>query len=310
MKSILRARPRRRVSPRRLVLMGSVAGVALAVLLGGPSGFRQVSLPSWSNQVQAAETRAAPRRFRRSDRQGEAGGHVGAREDGRRASRTRAPMTTRTRTRLQPGSPMEKFFRSSARFGGEPAAAAPRRDRRGLRLLHLGRRLCGDQQPRGRSCQDRHRHHRRRQDPHRQRGGHRPAQRSRADQGRRQRLPVCEVLRSGAPHRRMGGRGRQSVRARRHRDGRHRVGHRSRHRPRRRRLHPDRCADQSRQFRRPDLRHQRQGDGRQHRHLLALGRLGRHRLRHPGRDRQERDRAAQGQAAMSPADGSACKSSR
>ena len=47
---------RRRVSPRRLVLMGSVAGIALAVLLGGPSGFRQVPLPSWSNQAQAADT--------------------------------------------------------------------------------------------------------------------------------------------------------------------------------------------------------------------------------------------------------------
>src|SRR5947209_9625116 len=44
------------VSPRRLVLMGSVASIALAVLLGGPSGFRQVPLPSWSNQAQAADT--------------------------------------------------------------------------------------------------------------------------------------------------------------------------------------------------------------------------------------------------------------
>ena len=55
--------PRRRISPRRLVLMGSVAGIALAVLLGGPSGFRQVSLPTWSNQVQAAETLPHPADF-------------------------------------------------------------------------------------------------------------------------------------------------------------------------------------------------------------------------------------------------------
>src|SRR5579883_3189992 len=40
---------------RRLALMGSVAGVALAVVLGGPS-FRQASFSAFSNPVQAAET--------------------------------------------------------------------------------------------------------------------------------------------------------------------------------------------------------------------------------------------------------------
>ena len=44
-----------RISLRRLVLMGSVAGVALAVVLGGPS-FRQAPLAAFSNPVQAAET--------------------------------------------------------------------------------------------------------------------------------------------------------------------------------------------------------------------------------------------------------------
>ena len=48
--------PRRRVSPRRLALLGSVAAVAIAVLAGGPNGFRQIPVPAWSNQVQAAET--------------------------------------------------------------------------------------------------------------------------------------------------------------------------------------------------------------------------------------------------------------
>src|ERR1700681_3749626 len=54
---------RRRVSPRRIVLMGSVAGIALAVLLGGPSGFRQVPLPTWSNQAQAAHPLPHPADF-------------------------------------------------------------------------------------------------------------------------------------------------------------------------------------------------------------------------------------------------------
>jgi len=51
-----RPAPRRRISPRRIALMGSVAGVALAVLVGGSGGFRQVTVPAWSGQAQAAET--------------------------------------------------------------------------------------------------------------------------------------------------------------------------------------------------------------------------------------------------------------
>ena len=46
------------------------------------------------------------------------------------------------------------------------------------------------------------------------------------------RLPVREACRQRAAHRRLGGRGRQSVRPRRHRDGRHRLGARPRHRRR------------------------------------------------------------------------------
>ena len=54
--------------------------------------------------------------------------------------------------------------------------------------------------------------------------------------------------------------------------------------------HPDRRADQQGQFRRSGLRHERQRDRREHRDLLALGRLGRHRLRHSGLDREARRR--------------------
>src|SRR5260370_40113616 len=54
---------RARISARRIGLMGSVAAVAVAVMLGGPGGFRQVSLPAWSNQVQAAETLPHPADF-------------------------------------------------------------------------------------------------------------------------------------------------------------------------------------------------------------------------------------------------------
>src|SRR5258708_23547224 len=51
-----RPAPRRRISPRRIALVGSVAGVALAVLVGGSGGFRQVPVPAWSGQAQATET--------------------------------------------------------------------------------------------------------------------------------------------------------------------------------------------------------------------------------------------------------------
>ena len=58
-------------------------------------------------------------------------------------------------------------------------------------------------------------------------------------------FPVREIRRPGAESRRLGGRRRQSVRPRRHRDGGHRFRARPRHRRRTlRRLHPDRRADQ------------------------------------------------------------------
>jgi serine protease Do len=113
---------RRRISPRRLVLMGSVAGVALAILLGGPSGFRQVSLPTWSNQAQAADTvsLAHPADFAdliakvkpavvsvrvKMDQ----GFQSSATDDNENANPARPGSP-------QPGSPMEKFFRQ---FGGD-----------------------------------------------------------------------------------------------------------------------------------------------------------------------------------------------
>ena len=94
-----------------------------------------------------------------------------------------------------------------------------------------------------------------------------------------------QVRRRQAARRRLGGRGRQSVRPRRHRHRRHRVGRGSPDRRPLRQLHPDRRAGEPRQFRRPDLQRQRRGHRRQHRHLLAVGRQRRHRLRHSGVDR-------------------------
>ena len=65
---------------------------------------------------------------------------------------------------------------------------------------------------------------------------------------------------------------------------RHPLGARARHpfRPLRR-FPADRRLDQPRQFRRPDVQHGRRGHRHQHGDLFALGRLDRHRLRHPVR---------------------------
>jgi serine protease Do len=106
--------PRPRLSPRRLALMGSVAGIALAVLLGGPSGFRQVSLPAWSNQVQAAETTLQhPADF--ADLIAKVKPAVVSvrvkMEQGVQSS-----SSDDNTNPAQPGAPMEKFFRQ---FGGD-----------------------------------------------------------------------------------------------------------------------------------------------------------------------------------------------
>ena len=137
------------------------------------------------------------------------------------------------------------------------------------------------------------------------------AQRSRraAHQGRQRALPVPRIRQfRRAPGRRRGARHRQSVRRRADGDARHRVGagaYASRHH-RLSILHPDRRRHQSGQFRRRAGRSDRPAGRHQHRDLLALGRLARHRLRHPrqygagggglGTRRRQRGEAARGSA--------------
>jgi serine protease Do len=104
---------RARISARRIALMGSVAAVAVAVLLGGPGGFRQISLPAWSNQVQAAETLPHPADF--ADliaKVKPAVVSVRVKMD----QGVQSSSSGEDAIPMQPGSPMEKFFRQ---FGGE-----------------------------------------------------------------------------------------------------------------------------------------------------------------------------------------------
>ena len=113
--------------------------------------------------------------------------------------------------------------------------------------------------------------------PHRPRGA--------APQGRQGKIPHARLRQfRRAPGRRHRARDRQSLRRRPDRDPRHHLGagaHAGRHH-RLPVLHPDRCRDQSRQFRRRAGRHDRQACRHQHRDLLALRRLAGHRLCDPG----------------------------
>jgi serine protease Do len=102
----------RRPSARRLALMGSAAGLAIALLVGGPTGFRQI--PAWSGQVNAAETTLQhPADF--ADliaKVKPAVVSVRVKMD-QGAQNSSADENANP---LQPGSPMEKFFRQ---FGGD-----------------------------------------------------------------------------------------------------------------------------------------------------------------------------------------------
>src|SRR5258708_5656476 len=109
-----RPAPRGRISPRRIALMGSVAAVALAVLVGGPGGFRQIPVPAWSNPAHAAETTLQhPADF---------ADLIANVKPAVVSVRVKIEQTARdsssddSASPLRPGSPMDKFFRQ---FGGD-----------------------------------------------------------------------------------------------------------------------------------------------------------------------------------------------
>ena len=47
--------PRKILKPRRLVLLASVAGLGIAVLGFGPSGYGSLNIPAWTASAHAAE---------------------------------------------------------------------------------------------------------------------------------------------------------------------------------------------------------------------------------------------------------------
>ena len=177
-----------------------------------------------------------PRLVRRRRRPGEVLGRLGQGQDGRgQRRRERFPEHAALPAR-QPVRPLLQAVRHARR----PGRRAMRRRRAipashdhgaGLRLLHLGRRLHRHQQPRRRPRDRSDGDHLRRQDARRQGDRHRRQDRPRAAEGHGLgNLSVREVRAPHAARRRLGDRGRQPVRPRRHGDRRHRLGARPRHR--------------------------------------------------------------------------------
>ena len=151
----------RGLAPRRLVMLASVAGLGLAVLVGAPGPYR-MNPAAWTSVAQAAD--AAPQMPSFADLVAKVKPAViSVRVKFDEASIT--PSANESGDNAVPfkqGSPFDRFFRQFGfqNIAEQRAAGAAERHGRRVGLLHLGRRLCGDQQPCRRQCQDRPGHHR------------------------------------------------------------------------------------------------------------------------------------------------------
>ena len=227
---------RRVLSARRVILLATtIAGLGAAAFVVGPDLNLSANYPAALAQNLTEQARKAPAPVGFADiveKVKPAVISVRVKVDDAGSATTGLGDNKQHSAGLARILPPLRHARHAERWPAWSRAAWPRsRDHGpGLRLLHFGGRLCGDQQPRRRQSRERRGHDRRRQDPHRQGHRHRSAHRSRADQGRRRPVPLCEAVRQDPAHRRLGARGRQSVRPRRHRHGRHRFGARPRHR--------------------------------------------------------------------------------
>jgi len=109
--------PRRAgLSPRRIALLGSVAAIAAAVLMGGPGGFPQGRLSALTGPVQAAETTVQhPADFADLIEKVKPA-VVSVRVKIEQGAQSSSSEGSEDANPLRPGSPMEKFFRQ---FGGD-----------------------------------------------------------------------------------------------------------------------------------------------------------------------------------------------
>src|SRR5262249_49597534 len=104
--------PRRTgLTPRRIALLGSVAAVAAAMLLGGPNGFRQLQPAPFTGVAQAAETTLQhPADFT------DLIAKVKPAVISVRVKMQAQNSSDEGGSSLRPGSPMQKFFQQ---FGGD-----------------------------------------------------------------------------------------------------------------------------------------------------------------------------------------------
>ncbi len=120
--------PRNPLTARRLVLLGSAAGLAVALIAAGPGGYVPTHLPSWSSSALAADTAALPHPASFADlvtrvKPAVISVRVKIDESAKQVSMDDGDQNENIP--FAPGSPMEKFFQQ---FGApDMPHAAPHR---------------------------------------------------------------------------------------------------------------------------------------------------------------------------------------
>ena len=216
----------------RAALLGAVALVAL-----GGAAFETSTVPV-SAAATTEQPAAGPASFADVVDRVEGRGRLGQGQD-RRRRHGRTTATAQPTAGLPQGRPAREFLPPVRHRLATTAATAARRaialrHGAGLRLLHLRRRLHRHQQSRRRPRQGGDGHHRRRQDDAGQAsiGTDPKTDLALLKVKEGSDYPYVSLRLAGAARRRLGDRGRQSVRPRRHGDGGHRLGARPRHRRR------------------------------------------------------------------------------
>jgi serine protease Do len=100
------------LSTRRLALLASATGLGIAVVVAGPSSYRALNLPSWTTSAQAADATQAPAGFAdivAKVKPAVISVRVKIEESAKTTSMNESDEDNAMP--LQPGSPMEKFFK-------------------------------------------------------------------------------------------------------------------------------------------------------------------------------------------------------
>ena len=111
---------RKGLSARRLVLLASAAGLGIAVVAAGPLSYRTLGLPSWTTSAHAADAAQAPASFANIvEKVKPAVISVRVKIDQSEKLTGTKESDEGNANPLQPGAPMEKFFKQFG-FPGMP----------------------------------------------------------------------------------------------------------------------------------------------------------------------------------------------